>query len=263
MRSRTDQRVPSTSRASLVDNAAMMRVPPVFLARVACGASLLLVTAMRSTGACQSVAPPVDSAAIVELTMRQLALDRAALGLPLPSGLGGDQLLIERLDSVGRVQIYRVTPWVLQHWHPYLVAACATGVHPLGGFPAPAPLSVASQAGVLAKSDPEVVRLARTFAKLLDPNGSGDIAFVQDSLSSDELRMAWSRAARRGFPDDTIVRTLTGGAQVRLTVLSHLARQYPPAWQPVTFVFEFGASGELEAWAMRTAEPSFALDRPG
>lgn len=228
----------------------------------ACYAGLVLVVATRPAAASQGSIARADSA-IVDLTVRQITLDRMALGLPVPAGLGGDQLSIERIDSVGPAQIYRVTPWIFQHWHPYLVAVSATRASPLGGFPAPEPLPFASEAGLMVRSEQDAQRLGRVFAKLLDPNGSGVVAFAQDSLTSDELRLAWQRAARRGLPTDTALRTQAGGIHVRLTVLSRLARQYPPAWQPVTFVFEFGASGQFKAWAMRIGEASFALDKPG
>jgi hypothetical protein len=235
----------------------------VGLVRGASGAGLALALAAGQAPACQGPLAGGDSATIVRLTVAQVTNDRLAVGLPVPTSLGPQHLSIECIDSVGAVRIYRVTPWILEHWHPYLVATSAIGVHPLGGFPAPDPRSVVAQASLAARSKLDAERIARVLARLLDPNGSGDVAFARDSLASNELRVAWRRAARRGFPPDTTVSTITGGTQVRMTVLSHLSRQYPAAWQVVTFVFEFAPSGQLVGWAIRAGESSFAVEAPG
>jgi len=200
---------------------------------------------------------------MVELTMAQVTNDRMAAGLPVPASVEPEMFAIECVDSVGAVRIYRVTPWFFEHWHPYLVAVSAVGVHALGGFPAPDLYPVARGASLVATSRLDAAKTARVLARLLDPNGGGDIEFTEDSLASYELRVAWRRAARSGFPHDTLVQTARGGIQVRVTGLSHLAWQFPAGWQVVTFSFEFAPSGRLIAWAVRVGEFSYAVQTPG
>lgn len=236
-----------------------------FLARVSrslSGACLVIAAVISPSAACQSQLMGSDSTAVLELVTSQLIVDRLAVGLPVPERLGPEQFSLEPFDSVGPIRVYRVTARVLEHWHPYLVAVSAGAVHPLGGFPAPEVLSTASLVDLSPRSLPEASRMAGTWATLLDPYGSGDVAFARDSLASNELKVAWRRAARSGLPRDTTIQTPSGGRQVRITVLSHRSRQYPAAWQPVSFVFEFDSYGRVVVWTMRLGESSYALEGP-
>lgn len=217
----------------------------------------LMSMALVSTAACQSRSA-LDSRAIARFALAQVRIDRLAAGLPTPA-LGPEGVSIDVIDSSGTVRIYRVTPWILEHWHPYLVAVSDVGIYGLGGFPAPEPSRVFVGGIGQAQDTSQAKQFARKLAQMLDPYGSGDVSFPGDSMKSDELRLAWRRAAREGFLADTVIRGASGHV-VRMTVLSHLSRQYPMAWQAVTFVFELGHNAELSGWSMRTGKPVYAID---
>ena len=199
-------------------------------------------------------AQATDATAAIRLAAVQIAVERSTAGLPVPQPLESQQFSVETLHYPFRLKIQRLTPWVLPHWHPYTVAIGPHGVHPLGGFSGPDLLALAAEAELTAGSDAEAKQVAKLLAALADPNGSGEILFHQDSLSDSATRLLWSRAARIGFPPDTIEHVQGGGIRVRLTVLSALPRQFPAAKQIVTLAFEFSASGRLTGWSARSGE---------
>ncbi len=217
----------------------------------------LMSLALVSIAACQSRSA-FDSSAIARFVLAQVRIDRLGAGLPTPP-LGPEGVSIDVIDSSGAVRVYRVTPWILEHWHPYLVAVSDVGMHGLGGFPAPEPCRVFVGGNDQVQNTSQARQIASKLAQLLDPYGGGEISFPADSMKNDELRLAWRRAAREGFLADTVIRGASSHV-VRITVLSHLSRQYPMAWQRVTFVFELGHNAELSGWSMRTGRPVYAVD---
>jgi hypothetical protein len=208
--------------------------------------------------ACQT-SDRVDSAAIAHFVLSQVRVDRIVAGLPTPT-FGVEAISIEPFDSLGSLRIYRVTPWILEHWHPYLVGVSSSGLHGLGGFPCPDFARAISASGTGWYTQLDVPSIARRLSRLLDPNGSGDIAFIGDSTKTEELRLAWRRAIREGFPKDSTGTNDSVQRFVRINILSHRTKQYPPAWQRVTFAFEFGPNKELLSWTTVVGPASYAIE---
>src|SRR5689334_1238739 len=202
-------------------------------------ARLTILGAIWLTVGCSQVSGQgLDSMATKDLVARQIAIDRSVAGLPVGAGFGSDKISLEQIDSASGARVFRASSWALPHWHPYIVATGPSGVRRLGGFTAPEILHAAKELAVRATSERGATQSARTLAKFLDPNGATGLAFPSDSQDTNLLR-AWRKALPDPWPRDSVARVDGGAIRVRVTVLSRATRQFPEAWQPLVYSFEF------------------------
>jgi len=207
-----------------------------------------------------------DTAAVFAVVHSQLAVERSVLGRALRSDTTRQPLTLDDLQLAPElpVQFYRVTPWAISHWHPYVVALTEACVLRLGGFTAPDLYALGRFLRMDPRHEDSVWQVAQFLAVAADPNGAFRIVVPRSAHPGDStLVVAWERHRERGWPEDAVVRPDTGGAQVALTVLSQSERTPGQPWYPIAYAFQFGSNGALLAWASRKGRALTFTDRTG
>ena len=223
------------------------------------GVMLAMLTLAFGSGTQQaSQSPPVDTVAIYRVVSSQLAVERYVLGREVRNDSPNEPLKLEQLDF-GRnlpASFYRVTPWAISHWHPYIVAVKDSTILRLGGFTTSDVTALGEGMLVDVAEDRSVWNTVEVLVNALDPNGAHQLVLPRLGLASDSTVVsAWREQQEPWWPVDSLVRLPDGRIQVVLTVLSRAEHIPVRPWHPMVYAFEFDAHGTLLAWATRKGDP--------
>lgn len=137
-------------------------------------------------------------------------------------------------------------------WHTYRLGTTATQVIRLGGFEAP-DLYAAAEALRPSEVSVEAVHvLAQTLAYLADPVGAEEVMGPEKFSGAAALELPPNIRQLPGWFRDSTVSRSDGSFRVRIAVLSRLERDYPTAWVPHLYAFEFGRDAELRGWSRKS-----------
>lgn len=218
---------------------------------------LLLLLQTVSSGWEPTARPPeqpFDTAFVRDAVARQLAVDRAILGRDLSTDLSSEPFAVERLDlgaGLG-IHFYRVTPWGISHWHPYILAMRDSVLVRLGGFGSPEVQTLGRWLHLDHREDSAFWDAALILATAGDPNGAACLAVPRSRRERDApVIEAWAERRDASWPADAIARLPDGRVRIVLTVLSRADRLPGTPWYPVVWAFEFNDHGVLAVWASR------------
>lgn len=201
---------------------------------------------------------PVDTAAVRSVVSSQLAAERNVLGREAGRDNASEPLTFEHLDF-GRdlpASFYRVTPWAISHWHPYIVAVKDSTIFRLGGFTNSDVARLGEVMLIDLAEDRSVWGTVEILVSALDPNGAHQLLLPRLGPASDSIAVnAWRERKEPWWPDDSIGRLPNGRIQVVLTVLSRAEHIPVRPWYPIVYAFEFDVHGALVAWATRKGDP--------
>jgi hypothetical protein len=154
----------------------------------------------------------------------------------------------------GSIQLVRARLRGTSHGRSFLLAATTEGILRLGGFPTPELEALAAALTADTVSVRGRTRRGELLALAADEFGAQMVVFPYQP-SPDGIAEGVSADWRRRQPADWPADILDGSAQGWRQRLTSLSLIQDRCWVPTVYSFEFGARGNLLAWAKREGEP--------
>jgi hypothetical protein len=174
------------------------------------------------------------------------------------------QVTLTNIEVEGvRLRLWRVNISV-SHVSPYLVAWDGRSLLRLGGFTAPDLIEASSAIPMASVDSTYIERLSTILVLLADPNGGQELIYpFAEDLPERQARLTseW-RSLYSGILPDRVVERASRGWNSRVTVLSRNPHSGYVPWYPITYSFEFDATGRLTGWQRERHERFIASPAP-